>query len=161
MKNYLLPLLLIIIIAFIVFFPSFSMALFGDDWLAFYRYRYHYGIWSTGFLHSINYFFSPYGMQDFWMGTLERFFGLSSTAYYVTSLVMRLLAASGLYFVMKRFTNSLLSAFLGALFFPISSIGLDATNWVFNMPSYFAILAMTFFFYFFVISQDEKKRNKV
>jgi hypothetical protein len=153
-KNLILQFLLIFGIAVIVFYPSFNLALFGDDWLAFWRFNQHLGPKSPGEWNFLTYFLTPYGAQDIIMGTLRNIYGFNSTLYYLTSFVLRMVAAFSLYPLVFYLTKSRLSAFFAVLFFSVTVVGLDATNWVFNMPSYITISLFSLFLFFFLKSRE-------
>jgi hypothetical protein len=145
----------ILAIAFIVHMPTFSLALFGDDWLAFYRYEYHLGRWAEGTNNFFPLLFTVYGAQDITMGLLSEIFGYTALPYYILSFALRILASAGLYFLSIKITGKRIVGFMAALLFAISPTGLDATNWVFNMPSFVAIFFMSLFLYFFIMSREK------
>lgn len=143
-------------VSLLVFLPSFSLALFGDDWLAFFRFRQHVDP-GTGRWTPIRYYLTPYGPQDILMGVLRKIYGFNSTYYYLTSFIFRLIAAFSFYPLVLKLTKNQLSAFFASLFFSITVIGLDTTNWVFNMPTYITIALFNFFLYFFLSAREEGK----
>src|SRR3989344_2964076 len=158
---YPLAFVLILAVSSFTFFPSFSLALFGDDWLAFVRYLYHLGPnpESPGRWNHLNYFLTPYGSQDILMGLLQNIYGYKSSLYYLTSYILRLIAAFSFYPLINYLTKSHLAAFFAILFFSIATTGLDATNWVFNMPSYISITFFNLFLYFYIRVKGDKKKK--
>ena len=72
---------------------SFTLSLFGDDWLAFWRYTYHLGSQSLKEFNHLSYFLTVYGPQDVIMGLLEKIVGMNSTAYFIISFAFRMFAA--------------------------------------------------------------------
>lgn len=161
-KPYALPLFAIFVLQLITLWPSFKLALFGDDWLAFWRYWtivdanvYHLGY------NTLTYFLTPYGPQDITMGVLRKIFEFNSTPYYIVSFVFRLIASSTIYVVFFKLTKNKLGAFMSGLFFAVSPIGMDTTNWVFNMPSYIGIAFLVVFYYFYVQSRRDDKLSKL
>lgn len=153
LKITLLAFLFISAVTFLVFNPIFDLALFGDDWLALYRYKDILGEWSTGQFNHLTYFLTPYGSQDIIFGLLHKIFGFNSRPYYAVSLILRLLASWSAYFLIFQFSKNKIAGFVSALFFAITPIGAETTNWVFNMPSYFGLFLFSFFLYFFIKSQ--------
>lgn len=153
LKTVVLPVLIIIGIALFTLYPSFNLALFGDDWLAFFRYTEHIDGKLPVLQTHINYFLTPYGAQDILMGFLRKIYGYDSGAYYLISFVFRMLAAFSFYPLVRYLTKNRLSAFFAVLFFSVTAIGLDATNWVFNMPTYLTIAFFNIFLYFFLSSR--------
>lgn len=152
-KLYLFSILLL---SLFVFKPSFSLGFMGDDWLAFYRYKYHLGEWSSGQFNYLTYFLTPYGAQDISMGLLQKLFGFNPFPFFVISFIFRLMTSFTLFFVLRSLTKNNFSSFLAAIFFALTFVGLDATNWVFNFPSYISLTFWLIFFYFFFKSQFEK-----
>ncbi len=142
------------------FLPSFNLALFGDDWLAFVRYLYHLGPSpeTPGRWNHLNYFLTPYGPQDIFMGLLQKAYGYQSSLYYLTSYLLRLAAALSLLPLVNYLTRSKLAAFFAVIFFLVTTTGLDTTNWVFNMPSYISIFFLNIFLYFYIKSRDQNKK---
>lgn len=155
-KNFIF-FLLVIILSFVLFYPIFGLALFGDDWLAFWRYNQLLDPGSSGHWNHLNYFLTPYGAQDIIMGMLYKIYGYNSTLYYLTSYLLRMVAAFSLYPLVFYLTKNKLSAFFAFLFFSITVTGLDATNWVFNMPSYITIAFFNLFLFFFLKARDNIK----
>lgn len=156
-KGLLIQFALVAILALVVFYPSFNLALFGDDWLAFFRYFQHLGSQSPGAWNHLTYYLTPYGPQDILMGVLQKVFDYQSTWYYLLSYILRLTAAFSFYPLVFYLTKNKLAAFFAVLFFSITATGLDTTNWVFNMPSYITIAIFNLFLYFFLKAREHKK----
>ena len=148
--------LVILIISLFALYPSFNLALFGDDWLAFFRYFQHLGPRSPGAWNHLTYYLTPYGAQDILMGIMQKIFGFESSWYYLTSYVLRLVAAFSFYPLVFYLTKSKIASFFAVLFFSITTIGLDATNWVFNMPSYITVALFNLFLFFFLKARENK-----
>lgn len=133
---------IIIIVALFVFYPTFKLALFGDDWYFFWRYLHFLGPNPTGNYNHLTYILTPYGSQEVLMGILRNFFDFNSTPYYLTSFLLRVVASFSILLPAYYLTKNKLAAFFAAFFFSITPIGLDTSNWVFNMTVYISI---TFF----------------
>lgn len=155
--KFILPILSIFVISFFVFYPSFKLALFGDDWLAFFRYAQHLGPRSPGAWNHLTYYLTPYGPQDILMGFLQKIVGYQSTYYYLLSYIFKLVAAFSFYPLVSYLTKNKLASLFAVLFFSITTTGLDTTNWVFNMPSYITIAIFNLFLYFFLKAREHKK----
>lgn len=155
--RLIIAILLIVLLSLFTFFPSFNLALFGDDWLAFYRYSKLLGPFPQDRQTHLNYFLTPYGAQDILMGLLQKIYGYQSFLYYLTSYVLRIIAAFSFYPLILYLTKSKLAVFFAILFFSVTTIGIDTTNWVFNMPSYITIALFNLFLYFFIKSREDKK----
>lgn len=145
----------ILIISFFAFIPSFNLALFGDDWLAFFRFREHVDPGFSKSWNILSYYLTPYGPQDILMGILQKIFDYQSTWYYSISYIFRLFAAFSFYPLVFYLTKSRLASFFAVLFFSVTAIGLDTTNWVFNMPSYVTVALFNFFLYFFLKHREK------
>lgn len=130
-RKHFLPILLTLIIGVIAFRLSLELSLFGDDWLVLYIFKYQVPNW-----HS---YFSPYGPTYLVMGIIDKFFGLNPLPYFVISLITRSLAAIALYALVYYLANNRLSAFAASAFWAVSEIGIESTNWVFNMNSYIGL----------------------
>lgn len=152
-----LSFIIITIISLLTLFPSFSLSLNGDDWLAFFRFRQHV---DPGFSHQWNYltyYLTPYGAQDIIMGLQNKIFGFSSSGYFIDAFILRLLAAFSFYPLVFYLTRSKLAAFFASLFFSITIIGFDTTNWLANMSTYLTIGLFNIFLLFFLKSRENNK----
>ncbi len=132
---------------------SFRLSLFGDDWLSFWRYNYHLGPHSSGRFNHLTYLLTVYGPQDMAIGSLQWPFGYTAHYYFILSFGLRQLAAFSLYPLIYSLTFSHLAAFVAAAFFSVTFIGIDTTNWVFNMPSYLAVVSLNSLLYVTVVKR--------
>lgn len=148
--------LITILISFFTLRQSFELALFGDDWLTIWRYLEHLGPESPGRWNYLTYFLNPYGAQDIVTGILFRIFGFHSTPFYTISYFLRLFAAFSLFPLIFYLTKNKLAAYFSVIFFAVTPIGLDTTNWVFNMTSYIDIIFFNIFLYLFLRTRSEK-----
>lgn len=145
----------IILISLFTLYPTFSLNLLGDDWLAFFRYFQHLGPESPGAWNHLTYFLTPYGAQDIMMGLLQKIVGYNSTWYYLTSYLLRMVAAFSFFPLIFYLTKSKLAAFFAILFFSTTVIGFDTTNWSSNMTSYITVALLNLFLYFFFKSRSQ------
>lgn len=155
MKLLVFAVSIVLALSFFTLFPSFHLALFGDDWLVLHRYAQSLGSISAGFSKHLNEYLSAYGPTIVFMGILEQLFNYNATLYYITSYLLRLFAAFSLFPITFYLTRNKLSAFFAVLFFSVTATGFDTTNWVFNMPSYLAIGLLSLFLYFYLRSKVE------
>ena len=153
-KNFLFV-FSILLISLFTLYPSFNLALFGDDWLVIYRYVTDVGSISAGFSKHLHEYLSPYGPTQVFMGLLAQLYNYDSTSYYITSYLFRLFAAFSLFPITFYLTRNKLSAFFAVLFFSVTTTGFDTTNWVFNMTSYLAIGFISLFLFFYLRSKKE------
>ncbi|MBI2599485.1 hypothetical protein HYW43_01025 [Candidatus Daviesbacteria bacterium] len=134
--------------------PFFNLGLFGDDWLAIFRYSYyldepkHLGLYSTEYFNNFKYLLNAYGSQDAIMAFLYKSFGGESNIYFLLSYALRVIAAFSIYFPALLLTKNKQAAWYAVFFFLFSSIGISASSWVFNMPSYIAIIFFSFLLFF-------------
>lgn len=158
---FLIPILLLINLW--IFIPFFGLGLFGDDWLAIFRYSYyldppkHLGLYSTEYFNSFKYLLNAYGTQDTIMAFLYKAFRENSSIYFLISYLLRLVAALSIYLPAFFLTRSRLVSWFAVLFFLFSSVGLGASTWVFNMPSYLAITFFNFLLYFYLKHHEDHK----
>lgn len=145
----------IVIISLFALYPSFNLALLGDDWLAFFRYLQLLGPKSTGQWNHLTYFLTPYGAQDIWMAFLQKIWGYNSTLFYLTSYILRMLAAFSLYPLVLYITKSKLSAIFAVIFFSVTVVGFDTTNWSSNMTTYITVTFFNLFLYFFLKAREQ------
>lgn len=160
MRNLKITLSIFVTIFFIGLFtlyPSFDLALFGDDWLAFFRFRQHVDPGFSKYWNYLTYYLTPYGAQDILMGLLHKIYGYNSSSFYFASFILRTLAAFSFFPLVYYLTKNKLSAFFASCFFLVTVIGLDTTNWVFNMPTYITIALFNIFLYFFILNRDNPK----
>lgn len=147
----------ILAISLFTLYPSFNLALFGDDWLVIYRYVIDVGSISAGFTKHLHEYLSPYGPTQVFMGILEQLYKYNATFYYITSYFLRLFAAFSLFPITFYLTRNKLSAFFAVLFFSVTTTGFDTTNWVFNMTTYISIGFISLFLFFYLRSKEEGK----
>jgi len=152
-----LAFLLVFIISFLVIYPAFHIGLYGDDWLAIFRYVVHVLPFSKNGLHYFNYFLTPYGSQDIIMGLLYQKFGTNAFYYELTAYFLRLLAAFSLFPLAYYLTKSKLAAFFAVLFFSITTIGFDSTGWLLTMSTYLTIALFNIFLYFYILFHDKNR----
>lgn len=152
--TYFLSFFIILLISLFTLSPTFNLALFGDDWYTFWRYLYILDH-STSEYNNLSYFITPYGSQDVVMGLLKNIYGFKSTLYYITSYILRVIASISLLPLVLYLTKSRLAAFFASIFFSVTTIGFDTTNWVFNMPVYLSITFFNLFLLFLLISREE------
>ena len=119
-KNLSLSFLVVIFVSLFTLYPSFQLALLGDDWLAFFRYAQHLGPRSPGVWNHLTYFLTPYGAQDITMGLLQKFFEFDSFWYYFVSYLLRLTASFSLFPLVYYLTKKKTPALFAVLFFSVT-----------------------------------------
>lgn len=135
---------LVEIVGIFLFHNYFHFALFGDDW----QYLFNLKFFTMHHTLSFRDFISPYGGELLFMAGINKFFGLTAQAYFITSFIFRTLAAFTLgllgYYLSRSVRVSIGSTFL----FLLSFAGIETSNWVLTANTYlsFAVLAIGFIF---------------
>ncbi len=148
-----------------VFMPFFNLGLFGDDWLTIFRYSYyldipkHLGPYSSEYFNNFKYLLNAYGAQDTIMAILYKIFGINSNIFFIVSYILRIGAGFSIYLPALYLTKNKFSAWFAVFFFIFSTSGIEASGWVFNMPSYLTISFFSIFLYLYLRSHYENKRN--
>ncbi len=146
----------IFIISLLTLLPSFNLAIYGDTWLSFWRYIQHLGPKSSGEWNNLTFLLTPYGAQEILVGNLQKIFGYESMYYYILSFFLRILAAFSFYPLVFYLTKNKFATFFAVLFFSVTTIGLDTTDWVYNMTSYITIALFNLFLFLFLRSREKK-----
>lgn len=138
-------LLLIIFLSWTTFKDSFKVALSGDDWLL------HYTIWIIFDIQKSASFFNPstylctYCPHYLFLSVIKHFWGYSPFYYYLVSLIFRIGVSISLFFLVRKMTKQTLPALLSGIFFSVSYIGIQTTDWVFNFTHYGGIIMVCIF----------------
>jgi hypothetical protein len=136
---------ILLVLGFITLKSSLTVALAGDDWLILYT------IWSQFDVFHSHSFLSPssylctYCPPNAYMSVIKYFFGYDPFYYYLASLLFKVFAGFSIYFAVKKFTQNYLIATLASIFFVVSYIGIQSTDWVFNLYHYAGIIFGSFF----------------
>ncbi len=154
MKKYLF---LIFLLSFIIFSPSFNLHLAGDEYQSLWRYKLYFDGDIAGVWNKFNVFFTDYGPQDTFMSFIYKYASLNPIYYYIASFLLRLIASISVIPLVYRITRNRLASCISALFFAITTTGLESTDWVFNMPVYLAIASFNFFLYSYIEVIETKK----
>lgn len=135
------------LISILVFRKSFNLGLYGDDWLQLYNLWLSFDVNKQLSYFDVRSYIGAYWPQYLFLGIIKYFFGYASSAYFETSLFLRILATISLFFLGYKISKSLPVAFFASLVFIFTAAGLQTTDWVFNMNTY----AGMFFFNFSMI----------
>lgn len=126
-------------LAFLSIKNSFQLALGGDDW------GIHYLIYQLfDKRDDISYFnpftyFCTYCPHYFFLSIISRIFGYEPFYYFLASLLAKTVAALGVFLLVKKFTKSVMAAFLAGIFMSITYLGIEATDWAFNYNYFLGI----------------------
>lgn len=153
--------LIVFLVGILVFFPTINLSLYGDDWLVFWRFDSFFpSSQTTNILDYFKHFLTRYGSQDILMGFLRSIYGYQSEYYYLTSFIMRILAAFSLYPVTFYLTRSKLATFFAMLFFSVTTIGLETTEYISHITSYIGLSFFNLFLYYFLKSRETGQSKK-
>lgn len=151
----------VFLVGLIVFFPTFNLSLYGDDWLVFWRFDSFFPpLKNINLFDFLKHFLTRYGSQDILMGFLRSIFSYHSEYYYITSFVMRMLAAFSLFPIALYFTKDKLASFFAILFFSVTTIGLETTEYVSHITSYIGLSFFNLFLYYFLKSREIGQSKK-
>lgn len=154
--------LTVFLVGLILFFPTFRLSLYGDDWLVFWRYGNFYSAgYTPGILDYLSHFMTRYGSQDILASILKSVYGYQSVCYYITSFIFRIITAFSLYPITIYLTKSKPAAFVAMLFFSVTTIGLETTEYLAHIPSYISLTFFNLFLYYFLRSREDRKGKKL
>lgn len=153
-KPIFLQILTIFIIGIIIVYPTFDIALTGDDYLGYWRITQALGE-NPKLQDYVNYFLTDYGPQDTLTYVIHSFAEFNSTYYYTIAFLLRYIASLSFYPVVKLISKNKFSAFTSALFFMLSATGMEVLDWSFNMPSYLGITFMNLWIFFILKSYQK------
>src|SRR3989344_1510769 len=141
-RSWILSILFILLISFLAYLairPSFNLALGGDDW------GIHYLIWQIFDLAKDASYFNPltyfctYCPHYFFLSIISRPLGYEPFYYFFAAYLARIIAAVGIFLLVKRISGRVLMAVLASAFFSVSYLGIEATDWAFNYNYYLGI----------------------
>ncbi len=147
MRKNILILLFLTLIVFIVNSKSLGLTLYADDWIIIAKYFAWFGEGKLFPVWRLDMWFVDYGFQNM-TGVLYSIFGSSHWVYFVINLFFRSLAAYSIFFFSRK-TISKNVGLLAGIFYASSAGGIEASDWVYNMPTYLGIfitmMGMTYF----------------
>jgi hypothetical protein len=144
-KKQIVIVLGIVLFGLIVLWPSFLLHFDGDSYLTLWRYQLTVKQNSSLAFSFLTTFFTDYGPQDSIFAALYSLFGFRPIYFYTISFIIRLVAAFSLYPLLFYLTKNKIAAYFSVTLFLITPVGLETTNWVFNIPSYLAIVFLNMF----------------
>lgn len=138
-KSGILYFIFLLLLSFVVYWKTFQLSLYGDDWLVISKFL-QFGK-TQGYLNPAIYI-SNYGFQN-WIGIAYLFFSDRPGPYFVVSLFSRAILGYAVFSIIKKVYSNR-AGMLAGLLFIVSSIGAQTTDWVYNANSYWGIaLALT------------------
>ena len=149
-------LIIIPLLSYIFLKKTLNLALYGDDWEQLYNLWLSFDVLKTLSFLDIKSYLSPYWPQYLFLGIIRHFFGYEPTAYFASSMFLRILATISLFFLVKKLTKKSLPAYLSTLIFTFSAAGLQTTDWVFNMNTYAGVFLLNLSIIFYLKLHDSK-----
>lgn len=153
--------LFIFFISYLAVRQSFTLALSGDDWLI------HYTIWSIfevrkeGNLLNPLVYFCTYCPHYLFLSIIKYFFRFEPFYYYFFSYLIRTGVSLILFFVLKKLTKRILPAVLASTFFTVSYIGIETTDWVFNLNHYLGVGVVSIFLFKYFRAKETQKLKDI
>lgn len=156
-KFWVYGIVLILAVGFSTLYPSFNLALTGDDYLGLWRYNFYLNGYGGETLNNIQIFFSDYGPQDTITALIHSYFEFNHRIYYIFSFLLRTLASLSFLWPVYKLTKNKWASIGAGAFFLITVTGLETTDWSFNMPSYVSIAILNIYLGIYLVSRN--KRN--
>src|SRR3989344_4048169 len=110
-------LIIIPVLSYIFLKKTLNLALYGDDWEQLYNLWLSFDVLKTLSFLDIKSYLSPYWPQYIFLGIIRHFFGYEPTAYFASSMFLRILATISLFFLVKKLTKKSLPAYLSTIIF--------------------------------------------
>lgn len=141
----------IILLTYFSLNKTLSFGLTGDDWFTLYRYILDFPTFAAHF-NLTNYInnHSNYNFADLIMGFIYRQFSFNPFPYYLISMIMRIITAISFFFAVSMATKDKLTGYVSAFLFTSMFVGIETTNWVFNMNTYLSITLFNLFIYLYI-----------
>lgn len=149
-KNFPILLLPTVFLTYLSLNKTLSFGLTGDDWFTLYRYILDFPTLMSHF-NLANYIndHSTYNFADIFMGIIYRHFSFNPFPYYLVSMILRIITAVSFYYAVSTATKDKLAGYLSMMLFSVMFVGIETTNWVFNMNTYLSITLFNFFLYLY------------
>ncbi len=93
--------------------------------------------------------------MDMLTAVIHHYFGFNHQIYYIFSFALRSLAALSFLWPVYSLTKNKWASIGTAAFFMVTTTGLEATDWSFNMPSYIAIVLTNTFLVCFILARTK------
>lgn len=133
-----LSLFILFFIGLIVFWKTFSLEIYGDEWEGIW--------WTTSTLQTTGHFNDRVGYKSYELAAIMLNFisgasslNYNSTQVYFFSFFTRIFATFCLYYFLSKRSISKIGVFVGSLLFLITPIGIQTTDWAKNFTSYISI----------------------
>ena len=160
-RCHFLPIVFITSVSLITLWPSFKLALTGDDLLGLWRLNQKLGT-NISIASHIRYVFTDYGPQDTITFIIHKYFGFNHIYYYLFAFLLRISASLSFIPLIFYITKNRTIAYLCALFFSVTTTGLEVNNWSFNMPSFISIAFINLhILYLFKIADNYSLKNNI
>lgn len=154
-------LLILALVTFLAVRQSFNLAQGGDDW------GIHYLIWGIFDIRKEAVYWNPltyfctYCPHYFFLSIISRVFGYEHIYYFIAAFVARIIAASAIFFLIKRLTKRILPAILAGIFFAVTYLGIEATDWAFNYNYYLGIAVVCILLHWYWRAKETGKIKNI
>lgn len=146
--------LLIMLLVFAAIRQSFTLALSGDDWVIHYTIRSVFDVYKQASYFNPLTYFCTYCPHYFFSSIISRIWGYEPFYYYLASYIARVIATLGLFLLVKKLTGRAFPAVLASMFFAVTYLGIEATDWVFNYNHILDIAVYSFFLIWYFKTKD-------
>ncbi len=128
---------LIFLVGVLIFSPSFSSALYGDEWKILWLGE--AAIKTSGNILNQQSTDLSYLFEIIIFNFFSKVVGYDGTFYYLFSFLTKMVASFSFFWFLRKIKLSHIASFLGSLMFMVTPIGIETTDWVRNFDSYLSI----------------------
>lgn len=127
----------IFFVGLILFYPTFDLGVFGDNWMVFWNGMVSYG--NTHQWGALTTYINPYGSNHLLLYSVARLFGYNPQVLYVLAYIFRFVVSVTLFWFMKKRGFGKFISCAAAVVFMLSPVGIEVYDWVFQIPSYLCL----------------------
>lgn len=153
-KNFLVFLFFTVIV-FLVNIKSLGLTMYADDWIIMAKFFAIFGPGDPFPYWRIDTWFADYGWQNI-TPILFAIFGYTYWVYFAINLLIKGLVALAVYLFAKKVFDKKVG-FVSGLFFAATAIGIETTDWVYNMSSWLGIAIALFGFTYLIGAKNLRK----
>ena len=148
-KPHILFIVILITILGYVFYPVLNIDFLDWDWMEAEYYLKYIPPPQKTFEHIKFYLTDPYGMTYSPLGVAEILFGTSVTAFYILNVILRAIAAVGVYLLAYYWSSKRITGIIAGIYFAVAMPGIENTTWVVQFVAYIAVflLCLSLFFW--------------
>lgn len=158
LSGHILFLAILLPIMIYTFYPIINIDFMDWDWL---EIEYPYHVIPSGMPHLMFYLITPYGTAYALLGIAHHFFGSVMQPYYILNVFLRAIAAFTIYLFSTWWSKKKLIGIIAGLFFGVSIIGIENTNWVIQFPAYLGPIMLCVSLYFWKRFHDIPSKSSL